>query len=94
MKPVLLLIKSLVILVAALGVGFPRMLLSQATFGNIIGTVTDPGGAVIVGAKVTITSAERGRSYQRPVTNRATILRPIWPVVSTRWNLKLQVSSA
>ncbi len=60
MKPVLPLIKSLVILVAALGVGFPRLLLSQATFGNIIGTVTDPGGAVIVGAKVTITSVERG----------------------------------
>ena len=62
MKPVLPFTKSLVItlLAATLGVGFPRLLLSQATFGNIIGTVTDPGGAVIVGAKVTITSVERG----------------------------------
>jgi hypothetical protein len=36
------------------------VLLAQATFGNLIGTVTDPAGAVINGAKVTITSNERG----------------------------------
>src|SRR5882724_8153932 len=40
----------------------------QATFGNIIGTVTDPAGSVIAGAKVTITSIERG-TVQSTVTN-------------------------
>src|SRR6266540_2321026 len=32
----------------------------QATFGNLIGTVTDPAGAVVAGARITITSVERG----------------------------------
>src|SRR5882724_9638098 len=35
----------------------------QATFGNIIGTVTDPAGAVITGAKVIITSEDKGTVY-------------------------------
>ena len=35
-------------------------LLGQANFGNIIGTITDPGGGVVPNAKVTITSEERG----------------------------------
>src|ERR1700694_2059173 len=46
----------------------PAHLHGQATFGNIIGTVTDPGGSVIAGAKVTITSIERG-TVQSTVTN-------------------------
>ena len=33
---------------------------AQATFGNISGTVTDPGGAAIPNAKVVITDTERG----------------------------------
>ncbi len=33
---------------------------AQATFGSIFGTITDPAGAVISGAKVTITSSDRG----------------------------------
>jgi hypothetical protein len=43
-------------------------LLAQATFGNLIGTVTDPAGAVITGAKVTITSIDRG-TVQTTATN-------------------------
>jgi hypothetical protein len=35
----------------------------QATFGSLLGTVTDPAEAVISGAKVTIKSDERGVSY-------------------------------
>jgi hypothetical protein len=37
--------------------------LSQAVFGNIAGTVTDPSGAAIVGATVTIKDTERGSEY-------------------------------
>jgi hypothetical protein len=33
---------------------------AQATFGNLIGTVTDPAGAVVANAKVTVTSLDRG----------------------------------
>ena len=35
----------------------------QATSGNIIGTVTDPAGAVIPNVSITITSQERGTVY-------------------------------
>src|SRR5690242_17725500 len=35
----------------------------QATSGNIIGTVTDPAGAVIQNVNSTITSQERGAVY-------------------------------
>ena len=35
---------------------------AQAVYGSIIGTVTDPQGAAIVGAKVTVTSTTRGTS--------------------------------
>ncbi|PYV40175.1 MAG: hypothetical protein DMG09_07390 [Acidobacteria bacterium] len=43
-----------------LGLVLAPCLRGQATFGNLIGTVTDPAGAVVVGTKITITSAERG----------------------------------
>src|SRR5436190_7500161 len=36
----------------------------QATFGNISGTVTDPAGAAIPNAQVTITDTEHGGTYQ------------------------------
>ena len=36
----------------------------QATFGNVSGTVTDPAGAAIPNAQVSITDTERGETYQ------------------------------
>src|SRR5438552_1923184 len=36
----------------------------QATFGNVSGTVTDPAGAAIPNAQVTITDTERGETVQ------------------------------
>jgi hypothetical protein len=45
-------------------------LFAQATFGSLIGTVTDPAGAVVAGAKVTARSEERGVSYDA-VTNES-----------------------
>src|SRR5436190_4091818 len=38
-------------------------LYGQATSGNIIGTVTDPAGAVIPDVSITITSQQRGAVY-------------------------------
>jgi len=49
--------------VALLGVCACLAVYGQATSGNIIGTVTDPAGAVIPGVKITITSQNRGVSY-------------------------------
>ena len=45
-------------------------LFAQATFGSLIGTVSDPAGAVVAGAKVTVRSEERGVSYGA-VTNES-----------------------
>ncbi len=33
---------------------------AQAVFGSIFGTVTDPQGAAVVGAKVTVTDQNKG----------------------------------
>ena len=42
---------------------WPATSLAQAVFGGISGTVTDPSGAAIPGAKVTITDTGKGVSY-------------------------------
>ena len=46
-----------------LGVCVCLAVYGQATSGNIIGTVTDPAGAVVPGVKITITSQDRGVVY-------------------------------
>ncbi len=33
---------------------------AQAVYGSIFGTITDPSGAAVAGAKVTVTSATQG----------------------------------
>jgi hypothetical protein len=43
---------------------FSTTMFGQATFGNISGTVTDPAGAAIPNAQVTITDTERGSVFQ------------------------------
>jgi outer membrane receptor protein involved in Fe transport len=40
----------------------PKTALSQAVYGNIFGTVTDPSGAAVPNAKVTITNIAKGTS--------------------------------
>jgi hypothetical protein len=40
----------------------------QAVYGSIIGTVTDPQGAAVAGAKVIVTSATKGTT-QETTTN-------------------------
>src|SRR5687767_12649934 len=47
---------------AVLLIGVPQTA-GQAVSGNIIGTVIDPAGAVVVGAKVTIKAVDRGTAY-------------------------------
>ena len=41
----------------------PVMSFGQAVFGGIAGTVTDPSGAAIPGAKISITETSKGVSY-------------------------------
>lgn len=42
---------------------FSSLLVAQQNYGKILGTVTDPAGAVIAGAKVTVTNAATRVSY-------------------------------
>src|SRR5882757_2487697 len=37
---------------------------SQAIYGNIFGTITDPSGAAVVGAKVIVTSVQKSTPFQ------------------------------
>ncbi len=49
---------SLVVL--SISLALPRLSFGQAVFGNIFGTVTDPTGAVVPAAKVTLTEVGKG----------------------------------
>src|SRR5689334_2211179 len=51
------------LLLALLLVICPVMSFGQAVFGGISGTITDPSGAAITDAKITITETSKGVSY-------------------------------
>jgi Carboxypeptidase regulatory-like domain len=53
---------GLAVLFCAVLLNVPKTL-AQAVFGSIIGTVTDPQGNAVVGAKVTVTSTTKSFSY-------------------------------
>jgi len=52
-----------------LGLATPRVS-AQAVYGSILGTVTDPQGGAVAGAKVTVTSIEKG-SIDETTTNES-----------------------
>jgi len=60
---------SALLVVALLGFWTSRAN-AQAVFGSIIGTVTDPQGAAVVGAKVTVTDQNKG-TVQTTTTNES-----------------------
>ena len=43
---------------------FSTSAFGQAVYGSIFGTVTDPQGAAVAGAKVTVTSVRKGTTEQ------------------------------
>ncbi|HKW57850.1 MAG TPA: carboxypeptidase regulatory-like domain-containing protein [Candidatus Acidoferrum sp.] len=53
---------AMVMLLGAVLVGLPARVASQAVNGNVVGTVTDSSGAVVAGAKVTITETQENVS--------------------------------
>jgi hypothetical protein len=58
-------LRLIAVSVILMGVGFvvPAPILAQAVYGSIFGTITDLSGAAIVGAKVTITSIQKGTEF-------------------------------
>ena len=62
-------IKNPVVLCAALVIALACVLWAphaagQAVYGSIFGTITDPSGAAVAGAKVTVTSATKGTTFE------------------------------
>ena len=51
---------------------FSGTLSAQQVFGSIFGTVTDPTGAAVNGAKVTITDIDKGTQFDTTTTSPAT----------------------
>jgi carboxypeptidase family protein len=43
---------------------FSHVSFGQAVYGNIIGTVTDPSGAAVPDAPITVKDLDRGTTYQ------------------------------
>src|SRR5438046_2829874 len=62
---------KLITLVAAVLLTLPSLVLAQATIstGNIQGRVTDPSGALVSGAKVTLVSRETGQAAHLTTTS-------------------------
>src|SRR5260370_40575686 len=58
---------SLLVVALLCGISTPRAN-AQAVYGSILGTVTDPQGAAVVGAKVTVTDQNKGTT-QETTTN-------------------------
>jgi uncharacterized surface anchored protein len=54
-----------------LALGLATAVSAQETTGSISGTITDPTGALIKGAKVTLTNTDRGDVERRLTTNSA-----------------------
>jgi hypothetical protein len=60
---------SLTAIGLALLVGATSSAFGQAVFGSILGTVTDPQGAAVAGAKVTVTNQRKGTSDTTTTNN-------------------------
>src|SRR5205823_14026889 len=56
---------ALLVVALLCSVSIPRAS-AQAVSGSILGTVTDPEGAAVVGAKVTITDQNKGTVQETP----------------------------
>ena len=59
---VLVLLGTLAAFVVLGTIGAPQAS-AQAVYGSIFGTITDPSGAAVAGAKVTVTSATKGTTF-------------------------------
>ncbi len=60
---------SLLVVALLCGISTPRAN-AQAVYGSILGTVTDPQGAAVVNAKVTVTDQNKGIT-QETTTNES-----------------------
>ena len=55
-----------IFLAVLLAAAAPQQSWAQVLYGSIVGTVEDPSGAVVPGAKVTLTHVETGTARAKP----------------------------
>ncbi len=65
---------------------------AQITAGSILGTVQDPQGAVIPGAKITLTNAAQGAASAREVTSSGEGTFLFTPVLPGTYALTIETS--
>jgi len=53
---------------------------AQLTAGSVVGTVTDPSGAKVAGANVTITNTSTGVAYSTVTSSQGIFTFPVLPV--------------
>ena len=57
---------------------------AQISTGSLSGTVTDPGGLVIAGAKITATHVPTNRNYETVTSEAGLYVFPTWTSDPTR----------
>jgi len=67
------------ILLVSLVLLFSSLALAQRDLGTLTGTVTDPSGAVVPGATVTISEASTGQNYKLQTSSSGDFTRPALP---------------
>jgi hypothetical protein len=65
------------LIAAALSLGLAAPALAQRDMGTVLGTVTDPSGAVVAGAKVTITEDATKQSVSLTTDDNGSYIRPL-----------------
>ncbi len=83
-------IQKRILLLAAAGVAFCVGLRAQATNGFISGLVQDPQGAVVAGAKVTLTNEAQGAASARQVSTSPEGTYVFSPVLPGQYTINVE----
>src|ERR1700734_546188 len=78
---------TLLILCIAMAFALPRTL-AQAIFGSVNGTVTDPSGAVVPNASITITDTDKGTTRVVTTSDSGTYL--VHDLIPDHYQLKIE----
>jgi hypothetical protein len=78
---------ALLIMCIAISLAFPRAM-AQAIFGSINGTITDPSGAVVPNASITITDTDKGTT--RVVTGSDSGAYLVHDLIPDHYQLKIE----
>ena len=78
--------------ITALFIGAAFALMAQGTIGSISGLITDPSGAIVPGAKLTLTNTTQGSASAREISSNGEGLFVFTPVVPGTYNLAVEMT--